>query len=74
MRVELLICFPQMLACLKDVGLLYCCAGLDTGASDVGIVSSGDLCHFLLLTHYLTSFAVFGGTFSSCMQQIRENN
>lgn len=64
----------RLLACLEGCRLLYCHAGLDIGAFDVALVSSGNLCHFLFLMHYLTSFAVSRGIFSRLIQQIRENN
>ena len=38
------------------------------------VSSSGKLCHFLFAVHYLTSFAVLGGTYSRCMQQVRKSN
>lgn len=58
----------------EGCGVLYCHAGLDTGAFDVGTVSSGNLCHFLFLIHDFISFAVLGGALARCMQQMRENN
>lgn len=74
MGIELLDMFLSSVGLFEGCSLLYCHAGLDIGAFDVGIVSSGNLCHFLFLIHYFTSFAVLGGTFSRCVQQIRENN
>ena len=52
----------------------YSHAGLNIGVFDVCVSSSGKLCHFLFAVHYLTSFAVLGGTYSRCMQQVRKNN
>lgn len=72
--IELLDMFLSSVGLLEGCRLLYCHVGLGIGAFDVGISSSGKLCHFLFLVHYLTSFAVLGGTFSRCMQRIRENN
>ena len=61
---------------LSSVGLLegYSHAGLNVRAFDVCVSSSGKLCHFLFAVHYLTSFAVLGGTYSRCMQQVRKSN
>lgn len=67
--IELLDMFLSSVGLFEGCRLLYCHTGLDIGAFDVGRLSSGNLCHFLFLIRYLTSFAVTGGTFSRCMHQ-----
>lgn len=57
MGIELLDIFLSSVGLFEGCRLLYCHAGLDIGDFDVGIVSSGNLCHFLFLIHYfLRSF------------------
>lgn len=68
--IELLDMFLSSVGLFEGCRLLYCHAGLDTGAFDVGRLSSGNLCHFLSLIGYLTSLQLWEGNFPGvCTKQ-----